>query len=406
MDVEIRSIAPNEFERYFAALEDAFSGFVRPDELESERSVTEYDRCFVAVEDGRFVGGASAASMRVAVPGGLDVPMAGIVGVGVVPTHRRRGISAAMMRRQLDDVRDRGEAIAALHASEGGIYGRYGFGLATLNASTEIETDRSAFVRGYRPSGRMRLLKREDALQPFRTVYDRARVLRPGGLDLDDRWFEWMFFVGKRDEDEPPFFALHESDEGEPDAFAVYTVKHKWPGSVPKLELEVRLLVATTPQAYADVWRFVFDIDLVHVVKAWGRPVDEPLLFLLAEPRRLGLRVEDGMWIRLVDVPAALEARGYRADGQIVFEVRDAFCPWNDGRYELTVEAGRASCTASVRPADIACSVNDLGAAYLGGPTLGQLARAGLVVEERAGSLAQADAMFASVPSPWSAVHF
>jgi predicted acetyltransferase len=379
---------------------------MRPDELESERTVTEFDRCFVAVEDGRFVGGSTAASMRIRVPGGVDVPMGGIVGVGVVPTHRRRGISTAMMRRQLDDVRDRGEAIAALHASEGGIYGRYGFGLATFNASTEIETDRSSFVRGVRNSGRMRLLAREDALAPFRTVYDRARVQRPGGLELDDTWFDWVFFVGKRDEDEPPFFALHESDEGEPDGFVVYTVKHEWPLSVPKLQLEVRILMATTPQAYADTWRFVLDVDLVHAVKAWGRPVDEPLLLLLQEPRRLGLRVEDGMWIRLVDVPSALSARGYRADGRVVFEVRDIFCPWNEGRYELTVEAGKVACTATERAADITCSVNDLGATYLGGSTFGQLARAGLVIEERSGSLAEADAIFASDAAPWSAVHF
>jgi predicted acetyltransferase len=127
---------------------------------------------------------------------------------------------------------------------------------------------------------------------------------------------------------------------------------------------------------------------------------------LLQEPRRLGLRVEDGMWIRLVDVPSALSARGYRADGRVVFEVRDIFCPWNEGRYELTVEAGKVACTATERAADITCSVNDLGATYLGGSTFGQLARAGLVIEERSGSLAEADAIFASDAAPWSAVHF
>jgi predicted acetyltransferase len=406
MDIEIRTIVPDEFEAYYRALEDAFAGVARPDEIESERSVTEFDRSLVAIEDGRFVGGSSGVSMRIAVPGGDDVAAAGITAVGVKPTHRRRGISTALMRRQLDDVRARGESIAALHASEGSIYGRYGFGIATFTGSMNFEVERSGFVRGYRPSGRVQLLSREEAMPLMRPVYDRARRLRPGGLELDDRWFEWVFFVGKRDEDEPPFWAVHESDEGEPDAFAVYKVKHEWPGSVPHLELSVELLLAVTPQAHADMWRFVFDIDLVHRVKAWNRPIDEPLLHLLREPRRLGFHVEDGMWIRLVDVPAALAARGYANDGRVVLEVHDAFCPWNEGRYELSVRDGRATCESSDRDADIACSVTDLGATYLGGSTLSQLARANLVTEVRPGALDDADAMFGTTVAPWSAVHF
>ena len=406
MDIEIRPITREEFDAFYRALEDAFSGAMRPDELENERKITEIDRCFVAVEDGAFVGGASAGSMRMAVPGEIDVPVAGITGVGVKPTHRRRGISTALMRRQLDDIHGRGEALAALHASEGSIYGRFGFGLGTFTGSIEIEVGRSAFVRGFRPSGRMRLLPREVALPLIRRVYDRARRLRPGGLDLDDRWFEWLLFVGKRDEEEPPFWAVHESDEGEPDACVVYKVKHEWPGSVPMLELSVEFLIAGTPQAHADIWRYVFDIDLVHHVKAWGQPIDEPLLHLLREPRRLGFRVQDGMWIRLVDVPAALTARGYAGDGRIVLEVRDAFCPWNEGRYELVVQGGRAACGPTDDDADIACSVNDLGAAYLGGSTFGQLARAGLVTEAQPGGLVEADAIFARDVAPWSAVHF
>lgn len=406
MDVEIRPIVPEEFEAFYRALEDAFSGVMRPDELENERTITEFDRCFVAIEDGGFVGGASAASMSIAVPGGNDVAVAGITGVGVKPTHRRRGISTAMMRRQLDDIHGRGEALAALHASEGSIYGRFGFGLATFVGSFEIEVGRSAFVRGFRPSGRVRLLPREEAVPLMRSVYDRARRLRPGGLDLDDRWFSWLVFVGKRDEDEPPFCAVHESDEGDPDAFVVYKVKHEWPGSVPKLELSVELLIAATPQAHADIWRYVFDIDLVHHVKAWGQAIDEPLLHLLREPRRLGFRVKDGMWIRLVDVPAALSARGYVRDGRVVLEVRDGFCPWNEGRYDLQVHDGQAICVPTEDDADIACSVNDLGAVYLGGSTFSQLARAGLVTETRPGAVADADAIFARDVAPWSAVNF
>ena len=406
MDVEIRAIAPEEYEAFSRVLEEAFSEKIRADELENERKIAEFDRCLVAVDGDEFVGGSSAASLRIGVPGGAAVPVAGITGVGVKPTHRRRGINTALMRRQLDEARDRGEALAALHASEGGIYGRFGFGMGTFIGSIEIEVAGTAFVRGYRLSGRVRLLSRDDALPLMRSVYDRARRLRPAGIELDDRWFEWLFFVGEADKDEPPFWAVHESDEGEPDACAVYKVKHEWPGSVPKLELKVELLLAATPQAHADMWRYVFDIDLVDRVKAWNRPVDEPLLHLLQDPRRLGLSVKDGMWIRLVDVAAALEARGFATDGRVVLEVRDPFCAWNEGRYSVEVSSGRAACQPTEDEPDIACSVNDLGAVYLGGSTFAQLARAGLVTEARPGGLSAADALFTSDVAPWSAVFF
>ena len=144
----------------------------------------------------------------------------------------------------------------------------------------------------------------------MRAIYDRAQPRRPGMIAMDDAWWEWLFFEKESEKDEPTFYAVHETD-GEPDAYATYRVKHEWPDSIPKLELTVRQLVAATPDAYADIWRYLFDVDLVHRVKAWNRPVDEPLSFLMEEPRRLRFRIADGLRVRLVDVPAALEARGF-----------------------------------------------------------------------------------------------
>ena len=132
-------------------------------------------------------------------------------------------------------------------------------------------------------------------------------------------------------------------DGGEPDAYAVYSMKHEWPRSVPTGTIEVQESMATTPQGYADIWRYLFDVDLVATVEAWNRPVDDPLLVLVAEPRRLRFGIGDGLWVRLLDIPAALSARRYASDG-IVFEVSDPFRPDNDGRYELVVEDGAGSC--------------------------------------------------------------
>jgi predicted acetyltransferase len=405
MSVEIRTIAENEFEDYLRALELSFSGATTAEDVARERLVAEIDRCLVALDEGRMVGGAMASSLRFTVPGGGQVQAAGVTGVGVQPTHRRRGINTSLMRAQLDDVRSRGEPIAALYASEGGIYGRFGYGLASFLGEIDLEGDRSTFVRGYRPTGRVRLLPRSEALPLMSSVYDRAQSRRPGMFALDDRWWEAIFYEGEKEKDDPTFFAVHDTD-GEADAYAVYRVKHEWTDSLPNLELSVQQLVATSPQAYADIWRYVFDIDLVRRVKAWNRPVDEPLFYLMEEPNRLRFRTGNALRVRLVDVPAGLEARGYAGDGRIVVDVEDTFCPWNEGRYALEVTAGAASCGRTDDAPDIVCSAADLGASYLGGATFRQLHRAGRIEEARPGGLERADILFTSDPAPWCSVSF
>jgi predicted acetyltransferase len=405
MDVEIRPIAEDEFEECLRSLELSFSGAITPEDVARERLIAETDRWLAAFDEGRMVGGAAAASYRFTVPGGAQVRAAGVTAVGVQPTHRRRGINTSLMRAQLDDVRSRGEPIAVLYASEGGIYGRFGYGLASFLGEIDLEADRSTFIRGYRPSGRVRLLPRGEALSLMRPVYDRSQSRRPGMIAMDDRWWEWLFFEEEKEKDEPTFFAVHDTD-GVADAYAAYRVKHEWTDSLPHLELTVRQLAATSPQAYADIWRYLFDIDLVHRVKAWNRPVDEPLFFLMQEPRRLRFRTSDALRVRLVDVPAALEGRGYMGDGRIIIDVEDPFCPWNVGRYGLDVTAGAAICGRTKDEPDIACSAADLGATYLGGTTFRQLHRAGRVDELRPGGLERVDLLFASDPAPWSSFLF
>jgi predicted acetyltransferase len=310
------------------------------------------------------------------------------------------------MRVQLDDARGRGEPLAALPASEGGIYGRFGFGMATFLADLDVGTSHSAFHAGFAPSGRVRLLPHEEALLRMRPVFDAAVPARPGMLALDDRWFRWRFAEPTPDKESPTFYAVHETDEGEPDAYAVYQVKHHWPGEIPRSELTVREMMATSPQATADIWRFVFDVDLVERVKASDRPADDPLLRLVVEPRHLGYALRDGMYLRLVDVPAALEARGYAGDGSVVLEVSDAFCGWNEGRYELAVTDGSGTCRPTERQPDLVCSVSELGAAYLGGSTFAQFAEAGRAQELTDGAVARTDTMFRSAPAPWCSLPF
>jgi predicted acetyltransferase len=401
MDILIRTIRDDEREAWLHAADAGFSEVIKDDEIQATLPTVETDRSFAALDGDRMVGTSAAITFRMVVPGGERVPTAGVTMVSVSPTHRRRGINTRMMSAILEQAADRGEPLAALFASEGAIYGRFGYGLAAFLAEFQAESARMHFVRGVQVRGRVDLVPKEEALPVIGRVYDAG--LRPGGVERNDALRDHTFAHLFHDErDKPWFYAIHRDDDGEPDAYAVYTMKHEWPRSVPSGTVEVKETMASSPSGYAAIWRFLFDIDLVATVEAWGRPSDEPLLQLVSEPRRLRFGLMDGLWVRLVDVPAGLAARRYRTDGRVVFDVTDPFRPDNDGRYELVVERGIGRCERTGAAADLRGSVNILGAAYLGGSSFTQLALAGQVEELTAGSLAAADAMFASTPAPWS----
>ena len=403
MDVEIRTIAEDEFETWMRAIESAFGGHVSPEDVQNERKVIDPARCLAAFDGDEIVGCASSVVFEMTVPGGM-IPTVGITGVGVVPTHRRRGVNTALMRRQLDDIRDEGFAVAALFASEGGIYGRFGYGLATFDAFVDIETSRSAFVPGSEGDGRVRLLERDAAKDRYLSMFDESRLTRPGAMKMEPNWFDYEFAEKHFGEERKFFFATHETGN-DVDGVAVYTIKHNWSG-VPQNEVELYALDALNSSAYAQMWRFVLDLDLVSKLTAWSRPADEPLLHLLREPRRLNLRLRDALWLRLLDIPRALTARRYPREGRVVFDVRDAFCPWNEGRYALDSGAEGATCEQTEDEADLLLTTNELAAVYLGGSTFSQLHRAGRVSEERAGAIGTADAMFTWDPPPWAMLHF
>ena len=375
-------------------------------EIERERSIAEPDRNVAAFDGPDIVGTAGAFTMPMTVPG-AELVVGYPTLVGVLPTHRRRGIAAGLMRALLDDARERGELLSVLYASEGGIYGRFGFGLGTIGLRLRIETARSAFVRGYEASGQMRLVDRERAAKEILAVHEATRLGISGMVHLDERRLAYV--IGHEhgaEKERPTFFALHEGATGV-DGYTMYKVAQDWPESTPNSTLHVRDLVAANPGAYADLWRFVLDVDLVTSVEASNRPIDEPLFHLAREPRRLRARMSDNLWVRLVDVPSELAARRYAAAGRLVLEAADPVCPWNGGRYALeAAEDGAAVVNPTTEGAEIACTASDLGATYLGGTSFRELHRAGRVEERAEGALARADAMFGWDPAPWSPYEF
>lgn len=409
MELEIRPITPDELPAFIRNDALAFGGQTDDGEIEEIRATFAFERSLAAFVDGRLVGTAGAYPFTMTLPGLTSTPVAGVSWVGVRPTHRRRGILRVLMERQLDDVAARGEALAILTASESGIYARFGYGLATSSMSVEIDPRYARFQQPITPTGRLEMLDHEQALAVLPEIYDRARRLQPGALTRSpERWRGILAQSAERDKrDGPRFYASYESAPGQVDGAAIYRIKGQWADDIAANVLTVREVMATTAEAYAALWDFLLYVDLVGTVRAEERPVDDPLRWLLAEPRRLRVtRLGDELWVRLLDIPAALSARRYAVTGALVFAVHDAFRPRDDGRYML--EAGRdgAVCRPTDAAADIALDVAELGAVYLGGVSFSTLARAGRIHEASAEALRRADALFAPDRAPFCGTGF
>jgi len=402
----IRTATAETMESFVAPLNLAFAEV--PDPGDEERRAWEPERIIAAFDGDQPVATAGAFTFRLSVPGG-EADAAGVTLVGVSPTHRRRGILSSMMRHQLDDVRARREPLAILWASEGAIYQRFGYGLATLNGSFEIARDRAVFSRPAPPEGTVRLVDREAAMGIFPALYDRVRVATPGMVGRSETWWRWLTL---HDTDQArgangiKFLAVYEAGGGV-EGTAIYRVKPDWDERGPNSRLTAIEVLATTPRATRDLWTWLLGVDLVTQVRGVRAPVPHPLQLLLAEPRRLGFAVGDAIWLRVVDVPAALAARTYGHPGALVLEVRDPFCPWNEGRWRLVAgDDGRGLVEPTTALPDLTLDAGDLGATYLGTFRFSDLARVGRVIEGTAGALLRADTLFAAARAAWCSTMF
>ncbi|MFJ6128645.1 GNAT family N-acetyltransferase [Streptomyces griseoviridis] len=400
----LRPLKQDEWDKWYDSLVRAFGGV--PESAE-ERSLwkrlTEVDHSLGVWDGDACVGTAGAFSFRLTVPGGASVPTAGVTMVGVAATHRRRGVLTSMMRRQLDDVRASGRPLAALTASEPAIYGRFGYGAATHGLNIEIDTAR---VRLAVPPGtdevRLRYAVPAEAVEVCEAVYARTVEERPGMIERLPGWEQIALLDAESNrEGASPLQCVVAERDGEAVGYARFQVKPEWDTNGPAGTVVLRDTQALDPAAHAALWRFLFGIDLTSKLTAYGRPTDEAWQYLVSDIRRCGLRVRDALYVRLVDVGAALQARTYQAPLDVVLDVEDAFCPWNEGRWRLTGDAKGASCERTDDQADLALSVRELGSAYLGGVTLGALGAAGRVRELRPGALAEASTAFASTVAPW-----
>ncbi len=366
--------------------EESASRFVR---------VLSPDRIHAAWEDEQIVGGASAFDFQLTIPGAV-VPAAGITVVGVLPTHRRRGVLTQLMRAQLDDIHERGEPLAFLWASEGAIYGRFGYGLAGLSGEIDLLRAHSGFAQPVQTEGRFRLLSLSEALQALPLVYARVAAETPGMFGRTSEWWSTRVL------DDPEWrrggagemVRVVLEHEGQPVGYALYRLQMGFSEGASTGAVHVIEALGVTPEALAAIWRHLLDIDWMERVKGWLLPVDHPLFLLLEEPARMRFRVEESIWLRLVDVAAALAARSRAQEEDVVLAVTDRFCPWNEASYRL-------DGSATTEAPDLRLDVRDLGAAFLGGFTFAELRRAGRVEELVAGALERTDAAFRTDRAPW-----
>ncbi|ANW20209.1 GNAT family N-acetyltransferase [Streptomyces clavuligerus] len=411
MTTEPRVLRATEWDDWYASLELAFGGVPLPAEKrELYREITDVERSLGVWDGGEPVATAGSLGFEVTVPGGGRARMAGITMVSVASTHRRRGLLTAMMRRQLDDLRAWGEPLAALYASEPGIYGRFGYGAATRLLRAEIDTDRvrlSTLPEGTDEVRLRRVPVPADALAECEAVYAAHLPTRPGMIARLPHW-DRLFVLDPAAErgDSSPLQCVLAERDGAVTGYVRYRVRAAWDEAGPKGKVEVQDFYGMDPASYAALLRHLCGIDLTSTVVLDDRPVDDPWQHLVSDIRRCRVRSSDGLHIRPVEVGAALAARAYSAPVDVVLEVADAFCPWNTGRWRLSGDSGGAVCERTADPADLSLSVRELGAACLGGVRLVSLADAGLVREERAGALAAADAAFVSARAPWGSHMF
>ncbi|MEO3806523.1 GNAT family N-acetyltransferase [Nonomuraea sp. B1E8] len=409
MTYPIRPIDESEWPAFALVLEEAFGWRPNPAQNERYKAETEFDRTLAAFDGDLIAGVTSIYSLTMTVPG-RQLPVAGVTAVSVLPSHRRRGVLSSLMRRQLSDIRERGESVAALYASEASIYGRYGYGRASSELSFHLRKQGSAFVGNAPsdPSLRLRVARPADVRADLEKVFASVVARRPGRYERNARFWDNVLADEEADQGGAgPLRSVLAEDDGGVRGYALFRIKSSWDANgLPDGELKLQELEAADPAAYALLWRSVLDRDLVSRVDARPRPVDDPLLTLLADPRQVRASWNDELWVRVVEVDGALVCRSYSAPVDVVIEVEDDVCPWNARRWRLAAGPAGAECTPVEDQPDVTLPVASLGSAFLGDGLLMQQLAAGLVREHSPGALRSLATAMSWHPKPWAGLTF
>ncbi|MEV8551452.1 GNAT family N-acetyltransferase [Streptomyces glaucescens] len=408
-DLDVRPITEGEIPDWLRAVAVGFlrSETITEEEIAARASGVLTDRTVGAFDDGRCVATLRSFPQELTAVGGAAVAANAVTNVTVSPTHRRRGLLSRMMARDLAAAKERGDVVATLIAAEYPIYGRYGFGPATTAAEWTVDVPRAGLDprrAGPEDGGRIDLAGGAEVRELGPELHERIRRTQHGTVNRDARWWrintgELRVLPGWKD----PFYAVYRSPAGEVEGMVAYTVDDKWgDAKQPENTATVQWLIAAEPRAERALWRYLCAIDWVVRVETGRRSPDDLLPLFLPDPRAARITTRaDWMWVRILDVARALEARGYQGAGELVLEVVDP-AGFTGGRYLLEAGAdGRGVCAPTSREADLTLDVSGLGALWLGDESAVRLAAAGRVREERAGAARLADALLRPSRRPW-----
>ncbi|MBT2480199.1 GNAT family N-acetyltransferase [Streptomyces sp. ISL-94] len=409
MSADVRPIAESELPEWLEALN---AGFLTPGRATGSDGAQRAKYSDLAriqgafdTDTGRCVATFRSFAQELTVPGGTAVPSSAVSNVTVLPTHRRQGLLTRMMAVELAAAQARGDVLSTLIAAEYPIYGRFGYGPAASVSEWEIDVPRTGLDRrlsGPVDGGRIDLVDVAEVRRVGPELHERLRAVTPGAVNRDARW--WSLTTGLEEMSHRPykekFHAVYRTAAGEVAGLAAYVADDHWTDAkVPLNTVQVRDLIAVTPEAQRALWQFLCSIDWVLKVRTGYRAPDDLVAQLLPDPRAARpLAAADFLWVRLLDVVRALRARTYAVPGVLVLEVTDA-AGLAGGRYRL--DAGTAQCVRTEEPADLRLDVSALGALYLGDESAVRLAALGRVAEERPGAVALADAVFRTVRRPW-----
>lgn len=399
--LEVRHVRSSEWDAYARAVYHGFHEEPLDAHLALWRDLAELDRTMAVFDGGDVVGTAESMAWTLSVPWAPAVACAAVTSVTVAPTHRRRGLLRAMMHRQLREVRDAGEPLAALYASEAPIYGRFGYGVAVGARRTEVRREHAALRPDLTAGLQVRFVELEQAATRCAPILSQALAGRPGATRRPPQLWraatvldpeQWREGYGPRRS------VVVDGDRG----YALYRTSV----SAPEPTVRVEELVGVDPPAEASLWAYVLGIDLMRRVEAARRPVDDPLRFMLADPGRQVRTDAADLYLRLVDVGVALSSRGYGVDDTLTLEVTDRTCPWNDRRWRISARGGRAAVDPTTDAPDLALDVAELASLYLGGASASQLHAATLIRAMTPDAVARADALFAGPRPPWNPTAF
>ncbi|MET9965082.1 GNAT family N-acetyltransferase [Streptomyces sp. NPDC006356] len=414
---DVRPITEADIPDWIRALNTGFlrSPDVADTEIADRSSYLVPSRTLGAFDNGRCVATFRSFAQEITAVGGTPVPADAISNVTVTPTHRRRGILTRMMAHDLTAAKDRGDVVATLIAAEYPIYGRYGFGPATWTTEWTVDVPRTGLDprwSGPEDGGRIDLVDTADVRKLGPELYERVRGTQPGAVGRDERW--WQVATGALRLDRSawtePFFAVYRSAGGEVQGLVSYQADDHWgDGKQPLNTASVNWLVAATPDAERALWRYLCSIDWITTVKSGWRAPDDLLPFYLPDPRAARVTTQaDWLWVRILDVVRALEARTYEGQGALVLDVVDGGGDghgsgggFTGGRYRLEASADGASCTPTTATAELTLGIADLGRLWLGDESAVRLAALGRVREERAGAALMADALLRTSRRPW-----